>query len=646
MLHTFWNAPRQESMPAPSNPPDERERQQLLASLDLLDTEAEEVFDRITRLVSRLLKAPVALFSLVDEHRQWFKSRVGMDEPETPRAYSFCAHAILQDQPLVVADARTDARFADNPFVTGAPHIRFYAGVPIRSSGGLAIGTLCAFGDQARALTADELCIMMDLADIVQKEVQYRERLAVAGRQVRRSEAVVSASEARFRSIFDLASIGIALVAPTGGWISVNDALCRMLGYSAEELQRLSFQQITHPDDLDLNLDLLQRLRSGGGLDQYQLEKRYLRKDGSIAWVSLDLSRKFNEAGAVEYMIAVIKDISAQKAAESALASLHADLEARVAARTLELHERELELRSVIENANDAYIGLDQRGVVTVWNRAAEQTFGYSAAEAIGESLDDLIIPPSLADAHRNGMLRYVTTGASTVLGKRLEVPAVRKDGSSLMVELRMSALELRGEKMFSAFLHDISERKEAEARREYESRHDMLTNLLNRRALLELLPIAQSRAARTGKCMALLFIDLDGFKAVNDDLGHDAGDAVLRAVAARLQDVVRKTDSVFRLAGDEFTVLLEAMNDTFTDARQVADKIIAEVGRPVAVGGASARVGASIGVAVFTPSGTASAEDLIKEADRQMYAAKRAGKGQVYPLPEQDTSGRPPLSA
>ena len=621
-------------MPAAHHPPDELERQQLLNALDLLDSEEEEVFDRVTRLVSRLLKVPVALFTLVDGNRQWFKSQVGMDARETPRELAFCAHAILQDQPLVVADATSDARFADNPLVTGAPNIRFYAGVPIRSSGGLAIGTLCAIGDEARVLTADELCIMVDLADVVQKEVQSRERLAVAGRHMLRSEAVLSASEARFRSIFDLASIGIALVSPAGGWLSTNAELSRMLGYAPEELQRLTFQQITWPADLDLDLGLLQQLRSGQ-LAQYQLEKRYIRKDGAIIWANLDVSAKYNADGEIEYFISVIKDITAQKEAEGALNALHADLEARVAERTLELHERELELRSVIENANDAYIGLDQRGVVTVWNRAAEQTFGYTALEAIGESLDDLIIPPAMAAAHRNGMTRYVTTGASTVLGKRLELPAVRKDGSSLIVEVRMSALELHGQQMFSAFLHDISERKEAEARREYESRHDMLTSLLNRRALLETLPIAQSRAARTGKSMALLFIDLDGFKAVNDDLGHDAGDAVLRAVAGRLQDVVRKTDSVFRLAGDEFTVLLEAMSDTFDDARQVADKIIAEVGRPVSVDGASAGVGASIGVAVFTPDGTASAEELIKEADRQMYAAKRAGKGQVYPLPD-----------
>jgi len=620
-------------MPAAHLPADELERQQLLRSLDLLDTEEEEVFDRVTRLVSRLLKVPVALFSLVDENRQWFKSRVGLEARETPREQAFCAHAILQDQPLVVTDASNDARFADNPLVTGVPNIRFYAGVPIRSSGGLPIGTLCAIDDKARILSADELCVMIDLADIVQKEVQYRERLAVAGRHVLRSQSVLNASEARFRSIFDLASIGIALVSPVGGWVSVNRALSRMLGYAPEELQRLTFQQITHPADLDLDLDLLQQLRSRE-LEQYTLEKRYIRKDGALVWANLDVSAKHNEAGEVEYFISVIKDINAQKEAEAALSALHADLEARVAERTVELHERELELRSVIENANDAYIGLDQRGVVTVWNRAAEQTFGYTALEAIGVPLDRLIIPDTLTGAHREGMLRYVTTGTSTVLGKRIEVPAKRKDGSALMVELRMNVLELHGQKMFSAFLHDITERKEAEARREYESRHDMLTSLLNRRALLETLPIAQARAARNGKSMALLFIDLDGFKAVNDDFGHDAGDTVLRAVAGRLQDVVRKTDSVFRLAGDEFTVLLESMSDTFGDARQVAGKIIDEVARLVPLNGASAGVGASIGIAVFTPGGKASAEDLIREADRQMYAAKRAGKGQVYPLP------------
>jgi diguanylate cyclase (GGDEF)-like protein/PAS domain S-box-containing protein len=311
---------------------------------------------------------------------------------------------------------------------------------------------------------------------------------------------------------------------------------------------------------------------------------------------------------------------------------VYTELEERVAARTRELREREAELRSVIENANDAYIGLDQEGLVTVWNRAAEQTFGYAAAEAIGRLLDDLIIPPDFVGRHRSGLARSVNGETSPVLGKRLELPAVRKDRSTLTVEVRINALEMRGQKVFSAFLHDISERKEAEALREYESRHDMLTGLLNRRALLEMLPIAQARAARTQRSMALLFIDLDGFKLVNDTFGHEAGDRLLCEVAGRLHTVVRMTDSVYRLAGDEFTVLVEGLADGKDDAHTIAAKAIEELGRPFKVDGGMAQVGASVGIALFAPDSRASVDDLLREADGHMYDAKRAGKGQVFP--------------
>ena len=623
----------QDPMPAPSLPPDEAERRALLASLELLDTDAEEVFDRITRLVSRLLKVPIALFSLVDDERQWFKSRIGMDQQETPRDISFCAHAILQDQPLIVQDASSDPRFADNPLVTGEPHIRFYAGVPIRSSGGLPVGTLCAIDNHARVLTADELCIMIDLADVVQKEVQHRERLAVAGHSLRNSEAILGASEARFRTIFDLASLGIALVSPTGGWISVNSALCRIVGYAPEELQRMTFQDITHPDDLTKDIEQLRELRDGR-IDQYQLEKRYIHKDGHVVWINLNVSKKVNADGQLEYYISVINDIGPQKEAEAALGSMHAELEARVARRTAELREREAELRNVIENANDAYIGLDQEGRVTVWNLAAEQTFGYHAFEAIGQKLERLIIPPELAPAHREGMRRNLAGHKSEVLGKRLELPAVRKDGSRLTVEVRINALEARGQRAFSAFLHDITERKKIEAMREHESRHDPLTGLPNRRALHEALPIAQARATRTRRAMALLFIDLDGFKAVNDNFGHEAGDRLLCEVAARLRTVIRKTDSAYRLAGDEFTLVLESLPEAEAGAHTVAAKVIAELARPIDLGGAQAQVGASVGIALFGPDSRASTDDLLREADQRMYQAKRAGKGQVFPPP------------
>jgi len=639
-------------MPAALFPPDELERQQLLKSLKILDTDPEPVFDQVTRLASKLLRVPMAVFSLVDKDRQWFKSSVGLDVRETPRDQAFCAHAILQNTPLVVPDATADPRFSDNPAVTGQANIRFYAGVPILSAEGHALGTLCAIDSKPRQLSDEELDILKDLADIVTKEIRYRETLTVARESVELSSEAVVQSEARFRSVFDLASIGMALTAPDGTWLSINDALCRVIGYSQAELQRMTFRDITYPPDLHTDLALLAQLKAGE-IDQYQLEKRYVRKDGRLVWVNLNVTRKTGPRGELLYYIALVKDIQAQKEAEMELRGLHADLEARVEARTKELNDavaqlksamarqqhteqlvraREAELRSVIENANDAYISLDQAGIVKEWNRQAELTFGWAAGEAVGRPLGELIIPKELGEMHRHGMARYVATGDATVLGKRLELPAIRKDGSSLTVEVRITALEVKGSTIFSAFLHDISDRKTLEAQRDYETRHDVLTGLLNRRALAETLPIAQARSTRNGRMLGVLFIDLDGFKAVNDRFGHEAGDMLLCEIARRLQETVRKTDSVFRLAGDEFTVLLEDMADTYCDARAVAAKIIERVSMPIDLCGDSAAVGASIGIAIFTPGSSTPAEALIKEADHWMYEAKKAGRGRVFP--------------
>jgi len=616
-------------MPAALLPPDELDRLSLLDALALLDTPPEPVFDRITRLASRLLGVPMALFSLVDADRQWFKSRVGLDAEQTPREHAFCAHAIGMTRPLVVNDATQDQRFSDNPLVYGPPNIRFYAGVPIRTTAGLAIGTLCALDTKPRELSQEEAEVLNDLATIITKEVHDRERLAVAREQLERSSAVLGASEARFRSIFDIASVGIALVAPDGGWISVNGALCDIVGYSEEELWGLTFQQITDPDDVALDLGLLEELRSGTRT-QYQLEKRYIRKDGRAVWINLNVAPKHNARGEVEYYVSVIKDIDAEKRAQQKVAELNADLERRVAERTAALGASEARLASVIENANDAYIGLDQGGTVTAWNRQAEETFGWPRQEALGRTLEELIVPAELAERHREGMRRYLATGQATVADQRLELPAVRRDGSTLTVEVRIRALPLEGGTVFSAFLHDISERKQEEARRDYESRHDVLTGLLNRRALMEALPMAQARASRSGKTVGMLFIDLDGFKAVNDSQGHEAGDILLGVVAERLRAGVRRTDSVYRLAGDEFTVLLEDMADTFDDAHMVAEKLIRSIAEPVELPGYAVRVRASIGIALDTEGGARQAEELLKEADHFMYQAKKAGRGRV----------------
>jgi phosphoribosyl 1,2-cyclic phosphodiesterase/GAF domain-containing protein len=151
-------------------PPDEPARLEKLQALGILDTPAEERFDRITRLARRLFDVPIALVSLVDTDRQWFKSRQGIDVSETPREASFCAHAILDEQPFVVSDALRDPRFADNPFVAGAPRIRFYAGRPVRV-GGQRVGTLCVSDLRPRQLSAEDVRALDDLGVLVEQEL-------------------------------------------------------------------------------------------------------------------------------------------------------------------------------------------------------------------------------------------------------------------------------------------------------------------------------------------------------------------------------------------------------------------------------------------------------------------------------------------
>ncbi len=159
-------------MQRPATPPDEAQRLQALRDLLVLDTEPEERFDSITAFCATAFRVPIALVSLIDADRQWFKSRQGLDACETGRDISFCGHAILQDDPLVVPDALEDPRFADNPLVTGEPKIRFYAGMPLRLSSGVRVGTLCLIDRKPRRLEPEDLVLFRDLARLVVRELE------------------------------------------------------------------------------------------------------------------------------------------------------------------------------------------------------------------------------------------------------------------------------------------------------------------------------------------------------------------------------------------------------------------------------------------------------------------------------------------
>lgn len=625
-------------------PENEKDRVAVLNSLGLLDSDAEDFFDRITRIAANVLDVPIALVSLVDSDRQWFKSRVGIAARETHRDFAFCAHTILSDEPLIVENATEDQRFSDNPLVTSEPNIRFYIGIPVKSIKGYPIGTLCAIDNKPRKLEKNKIDILKDLSILVSQEIQHREQIA-------NSVAAVKTSQSKFQSIFENAAIGIALVTPTGGWLKVNDDLCKIVGYSREELVNLTFQDITFPEDLNKDLNLLNQLVEGK-VNRYAMEKRYIRKNGSVIWIELNVTKHLDSNGNLEYFISVIKDIQSAKDSEASLLSLKRTLEERVLKRTEELNQTnlslshaltqrleseqnlknsELELRMIIDHANDAYVCMNSDGLVTAWNKQAEKTFGWSEAEALGKRLEKLVIPENMQKAHSEGMQRYLKSKQSNIMGKRIELEAMTKDGQILPVELQINSLEINGQLIFSSFLRDITERKKLDKIHEDEARNDLLTGLPNRRKFEELLPLALARASRNKHSIGLLFIDLDGFKFVNDTHGHESGDMVLREVANRLDKSIRSTDIAARLAGDEFVIILDVIQNGIEDVKLFSINILNKLQEPINIRGKSVNISGSIGIALYDGGKcrSISPTEFINAADAAMYAAKRLGKNQ-----------------
>lgn len=292
-------------IPIPLNEPS---RLLALQSYEIMDSGQELRYDDITLLASRICRTPMALITLINEDRQWFKSKVGLAGTETPRELAFCAHAIVEpDKVLTVVDARVDDRFSANPVVTGAPYVRFYAGAPLVSADGHALGTLCVIDREPRHLEPEQKDALLALSRQVMALLEERRTSAA----LRGAMQALTRSEALFREAYENAPIGIALVSPEGEWLRVNQSLCDMLGYPAGDLTRTTFQAITHPEDLESDLLLVRRMLTRE-IRTYQMEKRYLHRTGHAVWAHLSVSLVWDKQKPL-YFISQIQDITERK---------------------------------------------------------------------------------------------------------------------------------------------------------------------------------------------------------------------------------------------------------------------------------------------------------------------------------------------
>lgn len=294
------------------------------------------------------------------------------------------------------------------------------------------------------------------------------------------------------------------------------------------------------------------------------------------------------------------------------------------------LRSSEAKLRAVIEGALDAIVTIDENGHLVEFNPAAERIFGYQRAQVIGRPLAEVIIPPQHRKAHAAGLSHYVATGEKKMFDRRLELTAVRSDGSEFPVELTITSLDNSGFPLMTGFIRDITERKQAEQEIRNLAFFDALTTLPNRRLLLDRLEQALNASNRTQMHGAVIFIDLDNFKALNDTRGHAVGDLLLIEVAQRLRQCVRAEDTVARLGGDEFVILLEDLSTDITQSlaqvKLVSEKVQAAINQPYSLQNFEHHNSSSIGISTFCGNDV-SPDDLLKRSDTAMYQAKNAGR-------------------
>jgi diguanylate cyclase len=608
----------------PTPEPNELQRLEALAHYGVLDTPPERAFDRLTALAARLFSVPVALVSLVDSDRQFFKSCFGTDLRQTDRNLSFCSHAILKDEVMVVPDAKRDPRFADNALVTGSPHIRFYAGAPLRTPTGVKLGTLCVIDTAPRpSFGPEQQALLTDLAEVVVEALEHR-RLTKATEQERLF----------LQTVLDNVTDGIVACNAEGELSLFNRASRDLHGLPGMRLKADEWSRHYDLYEADgatpLTAERIPLYRAYTGETVQDVEIVVAPK-GEVPRQLRTSGQSFRDAeGKLLGAVVAMRDITAERQAEAAL-------------RRSEAHYRQ-----VISTLHEGVVQQDAAGRVVTCNAAAERILSLSRAQLKGCAAVD----EGWAIVREDGAALFAEarpplTALWTGTPQRDLVLGVRKPGSAVTwILANTEPLFREGEAepyaVVSSFA-DITELKKIEAELRHSALHDALTGLPTRVLLTDRLERALARSARHPENrFALLYLDLDGFKAVNDTLGHRAGDELLVEVAKRLRSCVRDTDTVARFGGDEFVILFEQVGAP-SDARRLAQRVLTELNLLIDVAGTLLSVGASVGVALSQAE--VSADDLLAQADAAMYRAKQAGKARYVvadPAPNGGAEVRP----
>jgi len=420
----------------------------------------------------------------------------------------------------------------------------------------------------------------------------------------KRMEEALRQSEQRYRTILEEMDEAYFEVDLSGNYTYVNDAISRLLGYPKEELLGTTFRKQVNEEDTARIYDAFGKIFTNGKPVR-DIAYKAIRKGGEIKYAEITGFSIQNQKGEVVGFRGIGRDVTERKRMEETL------------------RQSEQRYRTILEEMDEAYFEVDLAGNYTYVNDAISRLLGYPKEELIGTTFRKQVNEEDTA-------LLYDAFGKIFTNGKPVRdiaYKAIRKDGEIRYSEIAGFPIQnQKGEVVgFRGIGRDVTERKRSEEQIRHMATHDALTELPNRMMFGQLLNHALQAAKRNKRQLAVLFIDLDRFKIINDTLGHEAGDLLLKTIATRFKQTLRAMDVVARLGGDEFVILVEEV-DNPGQLVTVAQKILCAAMKPVSLIGEECRVTASVGISVYPKDGE-DEQALMKTADKAMYFAKEEGK-------------------